>query len=160
MFTLSLTSAAGRIENLFGAREAVSATINTASTELLPDRQEARLVAEKTASANTMGFFKEHDPVSSDLPPDHLAFARHAGAMRILLRFSDGCKATVDLADLKIDTRRLKLDTAKASSWGSALEIKDRQGKVVHIDSAVLRSSCDPYFAAELRRSIAEVTAR
>jgi hypothetical protein len=94
------------------------------------------------------------------LPPDHLALARHDSGTNLFLRFSDGQTAIVDFAKLGIDTSRLRMDTASASAEGSAVEIKDRRGKMVHIDSAVLRAHCDPKYAAELRQAIAEVIAR
>jgi hypothetical protein len=95
-----------------------------------------------------------------DLPPDHLAFARHDGGTSVFLYFSDGHTVTVDLERLGIETSRLRMGTASASAQGSAVEVRDKGGKTVHIDSAVLRSFCDPKYAAELRQAIADVTAQ
>ena len=98
-------------------------------------------------------------PMPSEESRDHIASARHAGGTSISLRFSDGRQATVDLAALGIDTSNLRLKSARASSWGSAVEIKDRRGGTIDIDSAVLRSYCDPQYAAELRQAIADLSA-
>ena len=95
--------------------------------------------------------------VLSDLQPESLMYARHARGSRISLRFSDGLAVTLDLATLGIDTSELRLATAHPSSWGSAVEVEDQRGKTVHIDSAVLRSYCDPKYAAELRQAIADL---
>jgi hypothetical protein len=111
---------------------------------------------QSTGSATTSG----GSPLSSDLAPDHLTFAQHAKGTSVSLCFSDGCTATVDLATLGINTSRWKLKTARASSDGDAVEVKDNRGKTVHIDSAVLRSHCDPKYAAELRKAIADLIAR
>ena len=113
------------------------------------------ITPQSTETATTPG----GNPVPSDLPPEHLAFARHVGQESVFLRFSDGREATIDLERLGIDTSRLRLNT-RASSWGSAVETRDRLGKTVHIDSALLRSYCDPKYAAELRQAIADATGR
>jgi len=98
------------------------------------------------------------DSAPTELPTEHLASAQHVGKTKVLLRFSDGHRATVDLAKLDIDTSLLKLDTMRASSWGSAAEVEDANGHTIHLDSAVLRSHCDSRYAAELRKAIAELT--
>ena len=116
----------------------------------------ARKVAPFTGTASVLG----GSLVSSDLRPEHLTYARHVSGSRLSLRFADGLVATLDLAKLGIDASSLRLATAQASSWGSAVEVEDQRGKAVHIDSAVLRSYCDPKYAAVLRQAIAAATAR
>jgi hypothetical protein len=74
------------------------------------------------------------------------------------LQFSDGLTATVDLSRVGVNTSGLRLGSARASSWGSALEVEDARGNTVHIDSAVLRAYCDPQYAAALRQAIADAT--
>jgi len=100
-----------------------------------------------------------------NLPPlsnttDHIASARHINGTVISLLFWDGFVATVDLAELQIDTTALNLESARASSWGSAVEVRDTRGKIVHIDSAVLRAYCDPPYAAQLEQEIADIDTR
>jgi hypothetical protein len=98
----------------------------------------------------------EITPVGEKLPLEHLKVACHIGGRKVSLVFSDGFFSTVDLARVGIDTANLKLETARAS-WGSAVEIEDRKGKAIHIDSAVLRAQCDPQYAAELAKAIADL---
>lgn len=116
----------------------------------------ARKVALFTGTASVLG----GSLVLSNLRPEHLTYARYVSGLRLLLRFADGLAVTLDLARLGIDAGSLRLATAHASSWGSAVEVEDQRGKVVHIDSAVLRSYCDPKYAAVLRRAIADAAAR
>src|SRR4051812_43024601 len=87
--------------------------------------------------------------------PDRLALARHAGGGKVYLRFSDGHTGTVDLGQLGIDVAALKMDSAR-ESWGSAVEIDKLDGDTYHVDSAVLRARCDPQYAEQLKREIAE----
>lgn len=87
---------------------------------------------------------------------DQLIGAHFVSPDRIFLHFADDFSGHIKVTDLGINHRLLKLPSAVASSWGSALEITDRKGHVVHIDSAVLRADLDPHFAEELEREIAE----
>jgi hypothetical protein len=91
--------------------------------------------------------------------PDGLIDARRTSGAEVTLKFEDGHTGTVDLADLGIDTTALRLETVHASSWGSAIEVKDVRGKTVHIDSAVLRAYSDPKYARQLEQDIADVEA-
>jgi hypothetical protein len=96
-----------------------------------------------------------------DLSPERLSSAHYiASERRVSLRFFDGLTAMLDLVRLGIDISGLKLGTVRVSSLGSAIEVEDLRGKTIDIDSAVLRSYCDPAYATELRKAIAEVTAR
>lgn len=97
--------------------------------------------------------------ISSEPLRDQLVSVRHLGGTRIALKFSDNYEGNVDLSTLGIDTTVLQPETVRVSSLGSAAEIKSKSGKTIDIDSAVLRSYCDPEYAAELRRAIAELTA-
>jgi hypothetical protein len=93
--------------------------------------------------------------LTEELPPEHLSGAQHAENGRVSLRFADGYRGTVDLAELGMDPAALRLESVRASSWGSAVEVEDRQGKTIHIDSAVLRARCDRQYAMKLREAIA-----
>jgi hypothetical protein len=88
---------------------------------------------------------------TNDVRPEQLADARRGHGDVLFLRFADGFTAKVDLAEIGIDTTGLRLSSAHAS-WGSAVEIKTKGNDTIHIDSAVLRASCDPGYAAILNR--------
>jgi hypothetical protein len=135
----------------------LNTTSNTAGIVHLPVRAGGRYITKLDVSTSAV---RGGNFILPELPPDLLAFARHDGGTSVFLRFSDGHTATVDLARLGIDMSRLSLGTASASADGSAVEVRARHGKTVHIDSAVLRSYCDPEYAAELRQAIADVTAQ
>ena len=98
-------------------------------------------------------------PMFANLPPEHLVFAGHAGGPNVRLRFADGRSATVNLAGIEINVSRLRLNTVRHSPDGSAMEVRDKRGRTIHIDSAVLRSQCDLGYAAELRQAIADLAA-
>jgi hypothetical protein len=134
----------------------LNTTSNTVSVTQVPAYPNGIFVVDLDAST---GSVRGENVMMPDLPPDHLAFARHDGRANIFLHFSDGHAAKVDLTSLGIDVSRLNMNTAGASAEGSAVEIADANGKTVHIDSAVLRSYCDPRFAAELRQAIADANA-
>jgi hypothetical protein len=82
--------------------------------------------------------------------PDQLKSASHEKNGEIALTFADGHSGRVNLSDLGIDWRRLRMNTIRASLWGSAAEVKDANGKTFDIDSSVLRAWIDPDYAADL----------
>jgi hypothetical protein len=90
---------------------------------------------------------------------DYLVEAHRVSGALIALRFEDGHTGTINLTDLGIDPSSLRLDTVRASSWGSALEVEDLSGETVHIDSAVLRAYSDPQYARQLEQDIREFEA-
>lgn len=92
--------------------------------------------------------------------PDQLTFAGHVGGTSIRVQFVDGFETTVDLADMGIDTAHLRMVTAKVDDLGGAVEIRDRQGSVIDIDSSVFRSYSDPKYAAEIDAVIADFHAQ
>jgi len=79
---------------------------------------------------------------------------------RIRVRFADQFEGIVNLADLELDLALLKMETVRASSWGSAAEVDDLNMRPVHIDSSVLRAHIDPNFAADLQKAIVNSSSR
>lgn len=104
------------------------------------------------AASSSMG-----KAATQDLPPEHLALASHVGGAKVSLKFSDGFICTVDVQRFGFDPDHLRMETAR-ESWGSAVEIEDRRGKAIHIDSSVLRAACDPVYAKRLREAIAALS--
>jgi len=70
------------------------------------------------------------------------------------LTFRDGLVGVVNLNEFGFEAGKLLLSTARASVRGSAAEIQDPSGHVIHIDSTVLRAKLDPRFAAGLLTAI------
>lgn len=99
-------------------------------------------------------------PTGSLIPDpakDHLLSARLTKSKTVRLRFLDGLVGEVGFDALGLDTRKLRVHTVRASSWGGSAQVRDTSGHVVHIDSSVLRALIDPDYAVMLRRAIADL---
>jgi hypothetical protein len=88
---------------------------------------------------------------------DCLVEAHRTPGGMVSVRFSDERSGIVNLRKLGVDQSRLRMETVRASPWGSAIEITDNAGHVIHIDSAIARAYIDPEFAAKLQRRISEL---
>jgi hypothetical protein len=98
-----------------------------------------------------------NDPTIPNPAKDYLLSVHMTGGSHIALRFLDGKVGELDLADLGLDTSKLRIGTIKASSWGGAAEVEDRNWHTIHIDSSVLRAHIDPQYAALLKEAIADL---
>jgi hypothetical protein len=95
----------------------------------------------------------------NDCHSDELTGARLLPDGKVWLMFADGFTCTADLRDLGVPTT-LMPPFDVSPSWRSALEIRlMKDGKPIHVDSAVLRANYDPAYAEKLRQAIAAVEA-
>ena len=98
-------------------------------------------------------------PVATPSPSKERIVHAHNSAQGVVLRFSDGFEATVDISLTGLNVRLLNLSTIRESTWGGAVELEDRDGHTVHIDSSVLRAIVDPEFATVLTAAVGSLMA-
>jgi hypothetical protein len=85
--------------------------------------------------------------------PEYLTQAKFVHPSEIELTFADGMKAIRKFAELEIDPAELQLETIRASSAGTSLEVRTRNHRKVYIDSAPLRALVDPAYAEKMTQA-------
>jgi hypothetical protein len=158
-FYAGLTGTSGRVYAPYKATwTELPSTINTVHHMTILVETGNASIQKKQVATNSIPHWIDTRTVP-DSAPDFLTSACFAGGTKVLVCFSDRLSRVIDLTELGIDTSWLRLDTVRHSSEGSALEVTDKDGETIHIDSAVLRSHCDPKYAAELQQAIADISA-
>jgi hypothetical protein len=98
-----------------------------------------------------------NDPTVPHPAKDHLLAVHQVGDGQVALRFLDGFVGSLKVADLGLDTSRLRLGTIRAAQSGESAEVEDQSWHTISIDSSVLRAYVDPQYAAILKEAIAEL---
>jgi len=80
--------------------------------------------------------------------PDHIVEARFVRPSQMFIQFADGFSGTWTFAVLKLNMKYMKLNTIRAASSGTTVEVKSKWGDDVQLDASSLRILVDSSYAA------------